>query len=334
LPLQDAFAVLFFVSIGMLFDPLVIVREPWAVLAVFGVIIVLKSAAAFFAVVIFGYPAGTAFVVAASLAQVGEFSFILAGLAVAQGVLPSEGRDLILAGALLSMMLNPLAFSVSRTLYRWLHARPELLARVERVRGANVSHVHHGAPGDPVGHAIIVGYGRVGGVVGRGLKAQGLPIVVVEQDRRRVEALRARGVRAIYGDASVAGVLKAAGAQHARVIVIGTPEGFQTRRIIELARGLNPHIDIAVRTHSEQELRYLEQQGIGIAIMGERELAFGLLDYALRRLGMPDDKARMVVQDLRVTGDGGAFERRTEELPPRAPELRPHRNGPDPNRVD
>jgi CPA2 family monovalent cation:H+ antiporter-2 len=328
LPLQDAFAVLFFVSIGMLFDPFVIVRDPLAVFAVFAAVVVLKSLAAFATVLLLGYPASSALAVTASLAQIGEFSFILAGLSVTQGILPAEGRDLILAAALLSITLNPLVFATAKSIERWLQQKPELLLTLERIHHQDdLSALPETATETATAaHAVIVGYGRVGGVVGRGLKAQGIPIVVVEQDRRRVEALRARGVQAVYGDASTLGVLRAARTDLARVLVIGVPEGFQTRRIIQLARALNPKIFIAVRTHSERELTYLEQQGIGMAIMGERELAFGLLDYALRQMGTDEDKARLVIQNLRISGDGGAFERRAEEPPTRAPELRPHRD--------
>ena len=186
----------------------------------------------------------------------------------------------------------------------------------------------------PHGHAIIVGYGRVGSVVGKGLKDQGLPVVVVDLDRRHVEELRERGVAAVYGDASTPGVLEAARADRARLIVIATPEGFQTRRTIELARQLNPAIDIAVRTQSEAEVAYLERQGIGLAIMGVRELAFGLLDYALRSLGTSEDKAKLLVQNLRFLGEGGAFERRPEEPSRGVPELRQHRELEDDQRSD
>ena len=153
--------------------------------------------------------------------------------------------------------------------------------------------------------------------------------MVVEEDRRRVEDLRNRGVAAVYGDASKVGVLEMAGADRARLIVIATPEGFQTHRIIELARQLRPDIDTAVRTSSEPDVADLEQQGVGIAIMGERELAFGLMEYALRSMGTAAEKARQIVQAARVSGDGGAFERRPTEPARGAPELRQHRDADD-----
>jgi CPA2 family monovalent cation:H+ antiporter-2 len=325
LPLQDAFAVLFFVSVGMLFDPGILVREPLAVLAVLAVIVVGKSLAAFGIVLAFGYPASTALTVSASLAQIGEFSFILAGLGSSLGLLPPEGRDLILAGALLSITLNPPVFAATDRLAQWLRAHPALLARIERRDNEFLSTLLERQNGVH-DHAVIVGYGRVGSAVGKGLKSQGLAIVVVDQDRQRVEALRARGLPAIYGDATTPGVLEAAHADKARLIVIATPESYQTRRIIELARSLNPGVDTAVRTHSESEIAHLERQGVGVAIMGERELAFGLMDYALRSLGTPAEKAQLVVQNARVSGDGAVYERRLNAPLRSTPELRPHRD--------
>jgi len=323
LPLQDAFAVLFFVSVGMLFDPMILFREPFAVLAVVLVIVLGKTLAAFGIVMAFGYPATTALTVSASLAQVGEFSFILAGLGVTLGLLPPEGRDLILAGALLSITLNPLVFAGLDRLSGWLRRRPGMLGRLERRRTDSLSVLPptHEAPRD---HAVIVGYGRVGSVVGKGLRSQNLPVVVIDQNRRRVEALRERGVPAVYGDATTPGVLEAAGTRRARLIVVATPQGYQTPRILDLARRINPSIDTAVRTHSDAEVAHLERQGVGLAIMGERELAFGLMDYALRSLGSSGDRARYVVQEVRVAGEGGVYERRHSEPWRGAPELRQH----------
>jgi CPA2 family monovalent cation:H+ antiporter-2 len=327
LPLQDAFAVLFFVSIGMLFDPSILIREPLGVLAVVLVIIFGKSVVTFGIVLAFGYPVSTALTVSASLAQIGEFSFILAGLGVALGLLPEEGRDLILAGALLSITFNPLVFAGLDRFGIWLRQHPHLTARLERQGSEELSVLPVVGDGDgPVDHAVIVGYGRVGSVISKGLKAEGLPVVVIDGDRRRIEDLRSRGVPAVYGDASTPGVLEAAFIGRARLLMVATPEGYQTRRIIELARQINPKIDTAVRTHSESEVAYLERQGVGVAIMGERELAFGLMEYALRSLGVSQYKTQVTVQSFRTLGEGGAFERHADLGPRRdAPELRHHR---------
>lgn len=324
LPLQDAFAVLFFVSVGMLFDPGILVREPVAVLAVLGIILLGKSAAAFGIVLGSGYPVRTALTVSASLAQIGEFSFILIGLGVALGMVPPEGRDLVLAGALLSIALNPLVFRLFDLLDRWLLRRPGLREKLER-GGEGLSRLPKDAEEEgPSDHAVIVGYGRVGQVVGEALKAQGLPIVVVDKDRRRVEALREGGVPAIYGDASTPGILEAAGMGRARLLVIATPEGLRTRRIIELARLIKPGIDTAVRTQSDAEVAYLESQGVGLAIVGARELSFGLARYALLSFGISAKRANAAIQNERISGAGGAFERRPDGPAREAPELRRH----------
>jgi monovalent cation:H+ antiporter-2, CPA2 family len=327
LPLQDAFAVLFFVSVGMLFDPGILVRQPLAVLAVVLLIVFGKSLAAFAIVLACGYPVTTALTVSASLAQIGEFSFILAGLGVALGLLPSEGRDLILAGAILSITLNPLVFATIDPVTAWLRARPRWIAWLER-------------SGDPLAalpekdgdtgwrdHAIIVGYGRVGEIIGDGLKTQAFSFVVVDENRRRVEDLRKRGLTAIYGDATAAGVLEAAGVHHAKLLILAIPQGFQKRRMIEIARAANPHIATAVRTHRASEVAYFKDQGVGLAIMGRREVAFGLLRYALSRFGLADERVQAIVQTARASGEGGAFEREPDtELPEAVPELREHRD--------
>ena len=300
LPLQDAFAVLFFVSVGMLFDPSILTREPGAVLAVLAVIVVGKSLAAFLIVLAFRYPVETALTVSAGLAQIGEFSFILAGLGVTLGLLPAEGRDLILAGALLSIALNSLVFATIKPVVRFIQSQPALARVLDRpaLRRAQASARAHGK--DLSGHAVLIGHGRVGGFIGRALNEAGLPYVAIEKDLRIVESLRKQGIAAIYGDASTHGVLEAANIGHAKLLVIATPDGFQARRILELAQRKNPTIVTAVRTHSESELRYLEKSGVGRAVMAEREVALGMTEYALNRLGVDEEKARTLLQQIRA----------------------------------
>ncbi|WP_020085691.1 YbaL family putative K(+) efflux transporter [Hyphomicrobium zavarzinii] len=329
LPLQDAFAVLFFVSVGMLFDPSILVREPLAVIATVLLIVFGKSLAAFAIVLARGYPINTALTVSASLAQIGEFSFILAGLGVTLGMLPAEGRDLILAGAILSITLNPLVFATVDPLTAWFRARPRLLALLERP--SQFETVPEKSEGSGFkNHAIIIGYGRVGSAIGEVLKAQNLDFVVIDEDRRRVEDLRKKGIAAVYGDATAAGVMEAAGIDSAKLLILAIPPSYQKRQILELARAANPGIDTAVRTHRASELAYLKEQGIGIAIMGTREVALGLLGYALTSLGLSAERAEAVVQDARLSGDGAAFEPPAEvEIPEATPELREHRETDD-----
>jgi CPA2 family monovalent cation:H+ antiporter-2 len=300
LPLQDAFAVMFFVSVGMLFDPAVVVERPLELLGVLFVIVVGKSLAAFAIVLAFGYPVRTALTISASLAQIGEFSFILAALGVGLGLMPPEARDLILAGALLSITFNPFAFGMIAPMTRWLDRHPRVTAVLER-RNRRVALAPAGA--QAVGlrnHAVIVGYGRVGSVVGHALEAQGLKFAVVETNQRIVEDLRAQNTVAIQGDAAAAGVLDLAAVEHARLLVIASPDGFQVRRTLELARERNPRIAIVVRTHSASELAYLIGQGVDRAVMGELELALEMTDYALRSLGVSEERSKMVTQWLRT----------------------------------
>lgn len=326
LPLKDAFAVLFFVSVGMLFDPTILLRDPLSVIAITLVIVVGKSLAAFAIVIAYGYPVATALTVSASLAQIGEFSFILAGLGTVLGVLPPEGRDLILAGALLSITANPFIFSAVYPLTRLFHRRPHLLNRFE-FHGKELNELPKRDHLVPQDHAVLVGYGRVGEIIGEALKSQGLPFVVIEENRRRVEDLRKRGILAIYGDATAAGVLKAAQIDHARLLVIAAPGGFRTQRTLELARRMAPQIRTAIRTHSVSELAHFERQGVGVAIMGERELALGLLDYALKSFNVPEERSYAIMQEVRKAGEGGAFDRRLAlALSSASPELRPHQN--------
>jgi len=303
LPLQDAFAVLFFISVGMLFDPYVLIEQPWAVLCVLLVIVVCKTVAAFGIVMAFGYSLRTALTISASLAQIGEFSFILVGLGVGLKLLPPEGRDLILAGAILSITLNPFAFRVIDPLTRWINGRPRLLAIFERGKrtplpaGADSAHLRN--------HAVIIGYGRVGSIVGHALNAQGLKFIVIEMNRRIVDQLRQQDVPTIFGDATANGVLASAHIENARLLVIASPDGFHARRILELARASNEKIAVVVRTHSSSELAYLIKQGVDRAVMGELELALEMTNYALRSLGVTEERTKLVTQWLRTEGLAG-----------------------------
>jgi monovalent cation:H+ antiporter-2, CPA2 family len=320
LPLQDAFAVLFFVSVGMLFDPAIIIREPLAVVAALGVIMLGKSLVAVAIVLAFKHPIGTALTIAASLAQIGEFSFILVSLGLSLEILPPEGRDLILGGALLSITLNPFVFALAGKATDFFASRPGLAARFER-RDRVASEIAT-ISSSRSGHAIIVGYGRVGSILGKAMNAWGLPHIVVDGDRRKILELRAHGMEAVFGDASAPGILHAAGVEQARLLIIATPDSFQARRQIEIARKASPAIDIVVRTHSETERRKLKEElAIGLVLMAERELAFGMMQYALRSLGVPEADAQAFV-DVSRAEDDPREQPADPELEQLTPELR------------
>ena len=283
LPLRDAFSVLFFVSVGMLFDPDVLIREPLHVLIVLAIIIFGKSLAAFLIVLLFRYPLNTALTVSASLAQIGEFSFILVGLGVSLGLLPTEGQSLILAGAIISIALNPVLFQAIEPAQAWIRSRSKVAQALER-------------PDDPLaalpmttdlkrltGHVVIVGYGRVGRRIGEALTAQGISIVVAEQNREIVERLRSSGIAAVSGDASDPAVLLQAHVHRASILVIATPDTLNVRKMIEVARTVNPRIETVVRTHSEEEAVLLEKEQAGKVFLGEHELATGMIQHVLER---------------------------------------------------
>jgi len=285
LPLREAFAVLFFVSVGMLFDPKVLLEHPLQVLAVVSIIVIGKSLAAVALVLAFRYPLNTALTVSASLAQIGEFSFILAALGVSLGLLPVEGQSLILVGALISIAINPLVFAGVKPVHAWISARSGLARLLER-------------PDDPLallptsteekylsGQVVLVGYGRVGRRIGESLDAQGIPYVVAEQNREAVERLRAKGMAAVSGNASDPFVLIQAHIAQASLLVVATPDTFDIRQVVEIARTLNPGIEVVLRTHNEEEANLLERESVGKVFLGENELAKGMIQHVLERYG-------------------------------------------------
>ncbi|MGH7585708.1 MAG: YbaL family putative K(+) efflux transporter [Gemmatimonadales bacterium] len=271
LPLQDAFAVLFFVAVGMLFDPAILVEQPLRLLAVVLIILVGKSLGALLIVLALRYPAHTALTISASLAQIGEFSFILAALGVSLGLLPPEGQGLIVAGALVSISLNALMFRLAGSSHAWLRERPKLLELLERKERVEPDLAAQG----PAlrNHAVLVGHGRVGSVVRELLGEWAGRLVVVERDRGLVNNLRSAGVHAVHGDASRAGVLDRAEVGAASLLVVTAAEPFEVRAIIAMARRANPGIVTIARTHTEDERSWLEQQGVEMVVLGERELA-------------------------------------------------------------
>ncbi len=284
LPLREAFSVLFFVSVGMLFNPSVVLERPLEVLAVVLIIIVGKSVAAFILVLALRYPLGTALTVSASLAQIGEFSFILAGLGLSLGLLPEDAQSMILAGAIFSIAINPFLFKVLEPFQSWLQSRSELARRFQRSSDP-LSELPFSVDQEKLkGQVVLVGYGRVGRRIAASLAAYGVHYVVVEQNRERVQELRHNGVPAVAGNAAEPAVLIQAHIANASVLVIATPDTFHVRTMIEIARALNPGIDTVVRTHSEKDATLLSRENAGKIFLGEHELAQGMTQYVLSRL--------------------------------------------------
>jgi CPA2 family monovalent cation:H+ antiporter-2 len=284
LPLRDAFSVLFFVSVGMLFDPRVLVEHPLEVLGVVAIVLFGKSLAAFVLVLALRYPLNTAITVSASLAQIGEFSFILAALGMSLGLLPELGQNLILAGAIISIAVNPLMFKAINPLQEWLRSKSDVARKLERSTDPlaelpmTVTHEHL------TGQVVLVGYGRVGKRIAEELTRQKVHYVVAEQNRDVVEELRRRDQPAVAGNAADPAVLIQAHIARASMLVIATPDTFHVRGMIETAKALNPSIRCVVRTHSEEEATLLREETGGTVFVGERELARSMTEHVLQGL--------------------------------------------------
>jgi monovalent cation:H+ antiporter-2, CPA2 family len=283
LPLRDAFSVLFFVSVGMLFDPMVLLNKPVEVLAVVAIIIAGKGLAAAALVLAFRYPLNTALTVAASLAQIGEFSFILGGLGVSLGLLPQEGMNLILAGALISIATNPFIFNAMKPIGAWALKHSKTVRRMEE-RVEPLAELPTATEDRYLkGQVILVGYGRVGKRIAEALDTQGIAYVVVDQNRERIEDLRNNGKAAVYGNAAEPVVLAQAHVLNAAMLVIATPDLLHVRQMVDTARRVNRGIEVVLRTHSEGEVQFLRSEKLGAVFFGEEELAKGMTRHILER---------------------------------------------------
>ncbi len=300
LPLRDAFAVLFFVAVGMLFDPAIIISDPLPVLATVFIIVVGKSVFSFLIVVAFRRPVGTALTISASLAQIGEFSFILAAMGVSLGMLPPEGRDLILAGALISIILNPVVFAALDWLRPVLERRlgtPQTAAaggpaagRAEPVFVAPAPNTTPMALEDEVerqptaltNHIILIGYGRVGAIAAEALQAAHRPFLVIEDAEARELSARHAGMEVIGGNAASPAVLALANVEAASTVIIAIPNTFEAGQAVEQCRKLNENVFIVSRGHSDEEDEYLKHLGANIVILGEREIGLGMVEVVMR----------------------------------------------------
>ncbi|SQI38557.1 Inner membrane protein ybaL [Leminorella richardii] len=272
LPLRDAFAVLFFVSVGMLFEPMTLIEQPLAVLATLVIIVFGKSLAAFFIVRLFGHSKRTALTISASLAQIGEFAFILATMGVALGVLDKDAQSLILAGAILSILLNPLVFNlVGKYLSKTETIEDQIIEEVVEEEVAQV-------PVDMCNHVILIGYGRVGSILCDRMHILDVPLVVVENSLSRVEMLRERDISTVLGNAGNHDILSLARLDCARCLFVTTPNGYEAGEIVSYARAQRPDLLIIARAHYDDEVEYISERGADHVIMGEREIAQTMLD--------------------------------------------------------
>jgi CPA2 family monovalent cation:H+ antiporter-2 len=271
LPLRDAFAVLFFVSVGMLFDPTIVMRDWALVLATIAIIVFGKSIAAYAIVRAFKHSHATALTISASLAQIGEFSFILAGLGVSLGLMSDQARDLVLAGAILSIVLNPFLFAL---LDRMLGSGPGSVQAAAATAGA---------PREPLqvtaltGHIVLVGHGRVGSYISETLGRSGTAVLAIDSEGSRIEQARQRGVEVIEGNAADPDVIAAANLSAARCLLVAIPDAFEGGQVVEQARKINPGLSIIARAHSEEEIAHLRKHGATAVVMSEHETAKAMI---------------------------------------------------------
>ena len=285
LPLRDAFAVLFFVSVGMLFDPAILWQEPLKILLAVAIVLVGKTLAAIVIVLLFGYPLNAALTIGASLAQIGEFSFILASLGVALGLMPEEGRSLVLATAVISIALNPAAFAAAEPLRRWALERSALARRLEHREDALAALPASTQDRFLHGHVVLVGYGRVGRRIAVSLRSLNIPFVVAEQNREVVQDLRAEGAAAVSGDAATPEALVQAHVTKASMLVVAVPDPVQTRRMVEIATALNPDIALVLRAHSDADADQLRSEAGAAVFLGEEALANTMSAHIAGRYG-------------------------------------------------
>jgi K+:H+ antiporter len=287
LPLRDAFAVLFFVSVGMLFNPLVLVERPWAVLATLVVIVGGNGLAAFGAARLLGHSTATARTVAASLCQIAEFSFILAGLGIGLGILPPEGRDLILAGAILSILINPFLFTAVERGRVQLAVHPATAPAgevpISQTNGAAMPPPPAPLPITALrNHDVIVGYGRVGSVLGRRLAGAGRQLVVFDETEAATQTAQCDGAEVVMGNAADPEVLAAANLPGARRLFVTIPQAFEAGQVVQQARAANSALEIVARAHTEDEVDHLTRLGADLTVMGEREIAHRMIERGLR----------------------------------------------------
>ncbi|PPI87689.1 Kef family K(+) transporter [Candidatus Pantoea edessiphila] len=270
LPLRDAFAVLFFVSVGMLFDPMILIKQPIAVLGSLVIIIVGKSLVAWTLVIMLGHSRKTALTIAVSLAQIGEFAFILTGLGISLGLLSDEVRSLVLATAILSIIINPMLFTLVES----------YLDKIKNIKKQHVEKINEKEKQVPVNicnHAVIIGYGRVGSIVGKKLNDIGIPLVVVENSLPMVESLRKQNINAVLGNATRGDIISLTNLDCARWLLLTIPNGYEAGEVVTIVREKYQNIEIIARAHYDDEVNYIMDRGANQVVMGEREIANSML---------------------------------------------------------
>lgn len=284
LPLREIFTILFFVSVGMLFNPSIIVEQPVHILTVIAIIMLGKTLAAMALVLFFRYPLNTALTVGASLAQIGEFSFILATMGLALGLLDAEAQNLILAGALFSITLNSFLFSAIEPVQSWIRQRSKLARLLERSNDPLAmlpDEVDQSYLRDQV---VIVGHGEVGRRITQSLMQHQIKVVIAEENREIVEDLRSKGIAAVSGHATEAGVLIQAHIQHARLLVISPMDILDIHKIVDTAKLLNPQIQVLICAESKEEAEVIRAAKVGAVYFAKEEMANNMSSHILKQI--------------------------------------------------
>lgn len=312
LPLKDAFSALFFVSVGMLLDPSIFLEHPGLIAATMAVVVVGKSIAAFGIVLLLGYPLKIALGVSVALAQIGEFSFILASLSKQLGLLSELALHTLVATAILSITLNPILFRLIPGVEAWIGARPRLnqLLNWRLQRRLSRDEAPPALVPDPLApHAIIVGYGPVGSIVTRLLKDNGVPCVIIELNLETARRLIAEGKNVVYGDVRHVATLEQARIHEAKTFVISSSGIQNPKELVRTVTQINPGIQIIARTIYASEMDALRQAGCTWVFSGEGEAALALAEEVLRELGATDEQIER--ERLRVRQEIGMGERAT-----------------------
>ena len=303
LPMRDAFAVLFFVSVGMLFNPAFVVDQPVLVLVGVAVVLVAKPAAALAIVAICGYPVRTALTVAIGLAQIGEFSFILASVAKQHGLMPDDGMNLLVATAMISITVNPLLFRSIDRIERAIHGMPWLWRLLDarharRSKGLDLeASTRLAARTKPL--AVIVGYGPVGRLVDALLRDAGLETAIVDMNIETVRQLQAKGRIAVYGDAARREVLEQAGIRDAVHLVLSLPNSEERGSLVMLARELSPAVEITARARYLAEREVLTRAGANTVVSEEGESGVALARHVLERRGLEPQQVEKLLAAVR-----------------------------------
>ena len=291
LPLREIFAILFFVAVGMLFDPRILLDQPLHVLAVVGIIMVGKTIAAMALVLFFRYPINTALTVGASLAQIGEFSFILAALGVSLGLLSLEGQNLILAGALISITLNSFLFSAIEPVQRWIRERSYLARLLERSSDPLAMLPDEVSQDYLRDQVVLVGHGEVGRRITQTLMQNDIKVVIAEENREIVERLREKGIAAVSGVATEPSVLIQAHIQHARLLVLSPMDIVDIHKIVDIAKTLNPQIQVLLCAESKEEAEVIRRDNIGDVYYAKEEMANNMSDHILNQIQLAHHQA-------------------------------------------